>query len=542
MLLHNFIDDLEVIPSSPINQGAFCYLPETKKKEFDDHEFRSFKQSEQRKTDVSMREFELAKTNRRSLKQGVYNSLFRSAPSNEVREHSEKNNRLVITRKSPTDQNTNDRAPMLRVYHREWSGEYRVSVESFTRLQKAPPIQAGERQTSHLTQSAASKIKDAGAYVATTKTGFKTFCTLTFTPEQQLNIDNGETTIGREVSRFMDGIQKKSIRGWEWLPPSNELKGLNEPLRIEGREDKLNYIWVAENPDRKINYTTPEGEVLEVTTGTNPHVHFLMDWSVPKELFRDWAKQIESLWGNGFAKLEKVRNPHSATGYLLKALGYMTKGGYQVDEKTGEIINSQGVIKGNRYGISKSARAPKWECINEFQAAHMGQIVREVGQRICMEGEAIRDRINQAKKLAEKQKAIIAKCNHPAYKAKVPIKTINERLSAAFSAIKIFEGKQRELSNSTRKMDYSNKFKITFRSVKTLYSFLEYAVVKRDWQALQMPKTIKDDSPDNTNHNISALTPWAKVVKKLKQATQTAEDYWTQVLAETDQNEGMILI
>ena len=131
-----------------------------------------------------------------------------------------------------------------------------------------------------------------------------------------------------------------------------------------------------------------------------------MDWAVERNLFECWAAQIESLWGNGTAHLEKIRNPQSAVGYILKALGYMTKGQQKINKETGEVYNDQGIIKGNRYGISKDARAPDWECISEFEAAHMGQIVREVGEMICIASDKIRAKINS-------EKHLVLSCGHP---------------------------------------------------------------------------------------------------------------------------------
>lgn len=508
------INTLEIEETKPLESAAFCHWPKNEFHHFD-NSLAQFKKSERRKLDASYAEIENAK----SLRQR--------------REQSEENNRLVITRKSPTrDLGVNDRETALRIYHREWSGEYRVSVESFTRLQEAPPQQCGDRETAALTDRAASKIKDSGAYVAACKGGFKTFCTLTFTTPMRRKIERGHTTIGKEVARFMDGLQKKITRGWTWTPPKDELEGLQAPVRIEGRDHKLNYIWVAESPDKKIIATGPDGESYETTGGINPHVHFLMDWGVERELFDCWAAQIEDLWGNGFATLEKIRNTQSATGYLLKALGYMTKGAQQVNKETGELYNNQGIIKGNRYGISKNARAPNWECISEFEAEHMGQVVREIGERICLESSAIKTRIKQERDYVKKLKASIARLNNPAYRAKIPAAQLESRLVGAESMIEKAKHKLKSLSELPRKMDYSNKFKITFREKHRLDSFIEYAVTKHGWRARLQEHVKKAAHIVPEAHKI---TRWAASINaKIQESKRDFERYWQSLMSDVD--------
>jgi hypothetical protein len=522
------IQNVEIENTKPLEDGAFCHYPKNTFHHINGS-LDDFKRAERRKLDSSYLQYERLKALRQS------------------REQSEKSNRLVITRKSPTaDNSLNKRETSLRIYHRQWSGEYRVSVESFTRLQQAPPPQSGERLTIGLTPRSASKIKDAGAYVAACKGGFKTFCTLTFTIEQRLQLSKGETTIGKEAARFFDALQKKITRGWTWQPAKNQLEGLQAPVRIEGRKHKLNYIWVAESPDKKDQYTTPEGEIIEVTTGVNPHIHFLMDWGVERELFPCWAAQIESIWGNGTAHLEKIRNPKSAVGYMLKALGYMTKGAAEIDKETGEIINSQGMIKGNRYGISKDARAPDWECINEFEAAHMGQIVREMGQRICIESDAIKARIISERAIQDKQKATIKKLNLANYAAKLSKAAIDQRKQAATTLLAAASAKVSGLIEMTRKMDYSNCYKITFRARETLDTFLKYAILKREWKATPKKHTTKKVVAFEPiagvlvtmapNPQTQSINDWAKKVH------ENLELYWGSLMSDVDNQSNLMQI
>ncbi|MBV1842593.1 hypothetical protein KSX29_18515, partial [Photobacterium ganghwense] len=58
----------------------------------------------------------------------------------------------------------------------------------------------------------------------------------------------------------------------------------------------FHYIWVAECP------ANDDGE-------PNPHVHVLLNWAVPQNLFPAWALRLESLWGKGFAHLERIKKP-----------------------------------------------------------------------------------------------------------------------------------------------------------------------------------------------------------------------------------------
>lgn len=102
--------------------------------------------------------------------------------------------------------------------------------------------------------------------------------------------------------------------------------------------EKLRYCWVAENPKND------DGQ-------DNPHIHVNLDWQVPLGAFRDWAARLESLWGQGFAHIERLRDPAAAGAYLLKAAHYLGKG----------TAGEQGAIIGNRYFISKEARAPKFQ-------------------------------------------------------------------------------------------------------------------------------------------------------------------------------------
>jgi hypothetical protein len=570
------IEQVDITHAKPLNQAAFCHYPKNDFYHLPET-LADFKKAEERKSENSKLYVEFAKTERHEKNRQFYESVW-GAPSNEVREQSEKTNRLVITRKSPTsDLSLNGRETSLRIYHRAWSGEYRVSVESFTRLQEPPPAQAGERSTAGLTERAASKIKDSGAFVAACKGGFNTFGTLTMDEDtrRRVLVDvchpvkrvgragyidgvlvdgpaneiewKPETTIGKEVSRFMDNLQKKYSRGWTWRPSKKELlenpmlemmTAKHRPVYVGVKHSKygpkpvakkINYIWVAENPPKIVDkpFLNKAGENGTCKINDNPHVHFLMDWKVEKHEFKGWAEQLESAWGNGFNHLERVRSPQRATGYLLKALGYMTKGSHVVDKETGEVLNSQGIIKGNRYGISKDARAPEWECISEYEAAHMGQVIREVGERIQIRSSEIKQSIKAGEKQQNKLKASIAKLGLASYRAKVPEKLVKERLTRANETLRSCIGKLSGLRDMPFKMDYSNKFKITFREKHRLDSFIQYSVIKHGWKA-KIKSYVKTCTLET-----KAISDWAK------KCLEDSEIYWQSLMCDIDNNQAV---
>jgi len=228
------------------------------------------------------------------------------------------------------------------VQHREWSDEYRMIFKTESPSLK-PPTPEGKRQTAYLSAHGARQLVSSCEFMAMKRGGYTTFLTLTFDNEARIRIRNCGS-IQQETKRFFDGLQKMYQRG---LVIKTDLF----KKRIEGHKDKLDYLWVAENP-----------LVIDKETGEcwdNPHVHVLLRWEVPYEDFKYWAERIERLWGQGFAHLEKMKckSRESAAGYLMKALEYLKKSAGGSD---------QGAISGNRYGISECARAPGWELIGSY--------------------------------------------------------------------------------------------------------------------------------------------------------------------------------
>jgi hypothetical protein len=255
------------------------------------------------------------------------------------------------------------------IQYREWSNEYRIRTRVETSLTK-PPISDGPRISKMLSSRAARKITESCYYMAAKHGGFKTFVTGTFSLEVRLKIKNGETTIQREVSRTMNSMQKMYQRGW------TDTNG----VRIEGASKPLSYCWVVEIP------LNAEGE-------ENPHVHMMLDWRVAQTQFADWSARIESIWGNGYFHLEKIKDPLCAGAYMAKAAGYMTKGANQDD---------QGTVKGNRYGISKTARAPGWYTVSESELGVMGKLISELHEICLLKYERLYIARNHLKKSLER--------------------------------------------------------------------------------------------------------------------------------------------
>lgn len=268
------------------------------------------------------------------------------------------------------------------VTQREWSGEFKIRTE-VEQPAAAPPLQSGKRSTKELSMRGAVAISDSCHYMAKKHGGFSTFLTLTFDSEARRRVreevtvgpcteikylkrkygvvikpktdhkDAGEvlyfSSIQTETSRFFDGIQKMYQRGWQ-------AKTDFQTIKMPANEHKLKYCWVAENPKNSL------GE-------DNPHLHVLIDWRVPYQVFDAWAKRIERIWGQGVAHLEKIKSPEMAGAYMAKAAGYLTKAQGATD---------QGEIRGNRYGISEDARAPLWALVGRYELGIMGHLIADV--------------------------------------------------------------------------------------------------------------------------------------------------------------------
>jgi len=256
------------------------------------------------------------------------------------------------------------------IQYREWSDEYRIRTQTEVMKGNKPPLQSGARESVKLSAAAAKKIADSCEYMAKKMGGFRTFVTGTFSADARERIARGETTIQKEVSRVVDAMQKMYVRGW--VSEKGE--------KIKGSDKKLCYVWVVEIPKNK-------------SGGDNPHVHFLMDWRVPFRLFAEWSARLEKLWGHGTFHIEKIKEPEKAGAYMAKAASYLTKA---------QGMSDQGKVIGNRYGISKDARAPKFETISKSPMGSMGQLISDFYENLTEKfGDYYRLRKDLRKKMDE---------------------------------------------------------------------------------------------------------------------------------------------
>lgn len=265
--------------------------------------------------------------------------------------------------KTPEPKNTTGSGAFTVVGFREWSDEYRIRTEVHATTKQTPPDNSGDRVTEILTTRGARKIAESCEFMSIKRGGYTTFLTLTLDVDARARVDAGETTIQNEISRFFDGLQKMYKRGFE-CEIDGKLQKMAGSRVADGKPENLDYLWVAESPDR---IDAASGEVK----GVNPHVHVLMRYRVPFVYFEAWSKRIEKLWGQGFAHLEKIKDGEKAGAYMAKAAGYLCKA---------QGKNDQGTIRGNRYNISASARAPDWVCVGRYQLGRMGFLISEAAE------------------------------------------------------------------------------------------------------------------------------------------------------------------
>lgn len=446
-------------------------------------------------------------------------------------------------------ENRSDRkTAVANLTFRKWSEEYRIRVTTDASPSKAPPPQSGDRVTKFLTTRAAKNILDSGAYVSAVRGGYTTFLTLTFKDEARARIVSGESTIGKECSRFFDAIQKMYQRGWTAEKTIIDCKNKNDELfsnngfecvandeeviqeskliKTENgdlKNESLDYLWVAEAPT-KLKVLSSKNGFDCVESVINPHCHVLMRWNVEPHLFRAWAARIESIWGQGFAKLERIKNADAASGYMLKALGYLLKGENQE-------CSDQGEIKGNRYNISKPARALPWEHIASFHAEHMASIIGEVKAKLERKAaptvRAIRDG-REAIKNAIKQKAVFKNMGKQTATIDAKIKAIET---------KIQQHKAHLRRSPVRAVDYM----VTFKGKYPLQKFLNWAVGLRFWNG---DSAASERSPCRLPETLltAAKAGIRKTFSKVRNRLLENEHFWAQRLAailppEVDPNE-----
>lgn len=263
--------------------------------------------------------------------------------------------------------------------------EARERVNTYS-IQPPAERDAGENCAGDVAEGKFCMLPDQGA------TGIEVGGEIAAGPFTWLDIE-WHSSVQREVSRFFDAAQRIVARGWvpayfrgrtqetPEQPRYTPITWNREGWRLRGcwyhlkpcRDDEtgaeftpvkraagaekmgrsLSYLWVAENPENA------EGE-------RNPHLHVLMRWTVPYSVFPCWARRIESLWGQGYAHIERLKARKAAGYYIAKAAGYLTKGAGEAD---------QGPIRGNRYGISRPARAPGWYHVGSYAWGIFGALM-----------------------------------------------------------------------------------------------------------------------------------------------------------------------
>ncbi|KPM82657.1 hypothetical protein [Pseudoalteromonas lipolytica] len=270
----------------------------------------------------------------------------------------------------------------------------------------------------------------------------------------------------------------------------------------------FDYLWVAEAPAKKHGSKTYEwnGEkhVIECVGEQNYHAHVLMRWNVEPVYFHEWAANIERHWGQGFVTIERIKNAKAAATYLLKALGYMTKG----------TEGSQGEIRGNRYNISKYARAEAWENCATHEAQHMYGLIQEYMQGL---EEKARRRASKQYELKatigfiEKQKNInkqtfSEKRLHLIEKLEQKLETISEKVT--------------EISNEING-NFARGGVAKFADKTAFLGFMDWAIGVRGWQ-LKTAFT-KLTNPD-IDKEIEAEKQEENIVNKLLRKTRQCYD------------------
>ena len=420
---------------------------------------------------------------------------------------------------------------------RNWDNSYRIVCTQLTQTSDAPESNTGDRVTDKLTSRASGKIVDSGLYMQAVKGGFNAFATITFNEQSRKMLDNNQTTIGQLLSPFLDNLGKMHKRGWVSRNGGAGVAGdkvkigkkavaasgdfthvkfvggekvrtdvLHENQRIYqwdgkphviecvGASDKpvFDYIWIAEAPRKVIETRTyPWGKVSSLGH-QNYHVHMLMRWNVEKHHFREWAARIEARWGRGFVTLERIKNANAAAKYLLKAVGYMTKG------QEGD----QGEIKGNRYNISKSARAHPWENCATHEAQHMYGLIQEYMQGL------------EAK---QKRKAKLSKKLHETIAQREKQKGLNK---AKFSEkrqrfIEKLTDKMKSLESKTKALgqevygNFARGGMVQFATDNQFLDFINWAVGVRGWRLkTAFGKCTDSEHIEQAKQDESAVNKW----------------------------------
>ncbi len=218
--------------------------------------------------------------------------------------------RLVIN----SNKSTQEHYPLTAEIHvrHDDVGRMFAYLPRLVPLDQKPPEQ-GRPITTRLSARGTRHIKGAALKAGDLGLPLKAFWTFTFAPEARAQIADGSLRMSAEMKRIINVIRQKLRRG--------------------GVSGEVVFIWVAENP-----------------SDDNPHVHLLTNLLVRKSEFESFTRWVEERWGHGTVHLERIRNAKASGYYMLKAVGYTTKG----DDE------SQGEVYGRRYGISRMIQ-PKEE-------------------------------------------------------------------------------------------------------------------------------------------------------------------------------------
>jgi hypothetical protein len=300
---------------------------------------------------------------------------------------------------------------------RDWSGEFRIRSHVKTSFSK-PPLHFGRTITNKLSPRGRRKLMDSACYVASKKGGYTTSITATFGPEARKAILNGDPNIQKEISRTLGALQKKYSRGW--ITSAGE--------KVAALKCKLTYCWVIENP-KNVN-----GE-------DNPHVHILLGWEVPSELFDEWSTLLEGIWGNGFFHINRIVNRYAAASYISKAANF--KGSPA----------SQGKVIGRRYGISKSARAPSFETIGELELGDIGKLITHLYLEDRHENRHLYSELERIEKSLKK-----AEIRNP-----IAVESLKNRRKDIY---RIFQGQP----------FYASRYQTIFRNEGSFISFIQDAI------------------------------------------------------------------
>ncbi|KPW04940.1 hypothetical protein [Pseudoalteromonas sp. P1-8] len=270
----------------------------------------------------------------------------------------------------------------------------------------------------------------------------------------------------------------------------------------------FDYLWVAEAPAKKhgskIYEWNGEKHEIECIGEQNYHAHVLMRWNVEPVYFHEWASRIERLWGQGFVTIERIRNAKAAATYLLKALGYMTKG----------AEGSQGEIRGNRYNISKYARAEAWENCATHEAQHMYGLIQEYMQGLE----------EKARRRASKQYELKATIGFIEKQKNINKQTFSEKrlhlIEKLEQKLETISQKVTEISNEIHG-NFARGGVAKFADKAAFLGFMDWAIGVRGWQ-LKTAFT-KLTNPD-IDKKIEAEKQEENIVNKLLRKTRQCYD------------------